>query len=758
MRLSKEGCNVSQQRPLRPGRLGVPLSVRWIRPIVNGVGRIGLVLGALVLVSGGVGTVSPAVADSGGDEPQVAYSRSEPVIIFNDGKDEMSLEARVTGSVSRVEARHRYGDGMIQIDGQDVDSFERFELTRVENDIYSRAGITSEHPPDRARFDIIVTDEDGEEHVSLRVDSWFMVTDKRSKRRIFAVDDNIRMTTNLVNIRADNELFDVRPSTDETAPPDFQQVGQVLYEHFPDEFDFMAVFATTSGGAFNFYIDAKNTIEGIGKSIFDNTASYGSAGRLQGVAYLDISTGAPIMHELTHNFGVFFDSGLGLDDGTPHWGGVDIPGTLGGLDFKRQDDDQYRITWSPFDIESDFLPMAPMELYLWGLMPPEDVPDVTVLDGIDPREQEVDDLVVPDDVSTVSMADIQAVHGPRVPPAGISGAFSLAGVVVSSGRWASDAEMAFWSGVMEKFGAEQGTATVLDTFDRGLVEEFDRPGTTATFDFWTSGRGEMDTTLAGEAHDLPGLTGAWFDPDRPGQGFNLQMAPSGLFGYYYGYDDQGNDLWLSIDIIEEPLEFGRSFSAEVFSGASGVFGDPGDVSSWGEVTFRFDSCHDGHAELADHSGQMIQVFDLSPLALVHGASMDDCRILPEEDIGPVALNAAWYDPATSGQGWNLIYSSAGLMGYFYGYTADGEPLWLVTEDVIADVELGESVEFSLLSNQSEGATFDAPADPATLETWGEVTLTFDDCRSGTADIQGLDGTQIQDIEVLAQALAMPACE
>lgn len=726
----------------------------------NGLVLLALALGGLAIDFAGAMIVSPAYADTRNSEPEVAYSRFEPVVIFNDGRDEMTLEARVTGSVAKVEARQRYSDGMIQVDGQDMELGQRFELFHVEDDIYARDGITSEHSPQRARVDIIVTDENGEEHNLFgRVDNWFIVTDKRSERRIFDVSDNMRMTTNLVNIRADEEIFDIQTSTEETDPPDLEKLGQAFYEHFPDDFDFMTVFVTTSTGAFHFYVDSKNTIEGIGKAIFDNTEAFGSDGRLQGVAYLNTSSGGPINHELTHNFGVFLDPALGLDDGTPHWGGVDIPGTLGGLDFEPEGNGQYRITWSPFDVESDFRPMAPMELYLWGLVPAGEVPDATVLHEIDPAEQDVGDIVSPDGVTTVTMNDIHSIHGPRLPAhSTTSGEFRMASVVVSSGRWASDAEMSFWSSVVDKYGAAEGASTVLDSFGPDLEEGDERPRPTASFDFWTQGHGEMDVVFDGESHDLAGLTGAWFDPATSGQGFNLQMASGGLFGYYYGYDDQGRDLWLLIDTHDEPIEFGQPFSVEVFSPDSGVFGDPGGVASWGEVTLRFDSCESGHAHLTNHSGDMVQDFELEPLALVDGADRENCRVSVNEGNSLVDLNAAWFEPRTSGQGWNLVRTAAGLFGYFYGYTASGDPLWLITEEVIGDIELDQPAEYTLLTNQSDGASFEFPTASTDLEPWGEATMTFDDCRSGTAQMEGIDGTQVQDIEVLASTLTLPECE
>jgi hypothetical protein len=116
-------------------------------------------------------------------------------------------------------------------------------------------------------------------------------------------------------------------------------------------------------------------------------------------------------------------------------------------------------------------------------------------------------------------------------------------------------------------------------------------------------------------------TGAWFDPATGGQGFNLQQTPSGLFGYYYGYDD-GDQLWLQLGMHRGPIVFGKPFEVPVFKGHGGVFGQPVTPFHppiWGRLIMQFDSCTDGQAMLIGKSA--FQTFELTLLAPVDGADL-----------------------------------------------------------------------------------------------------------------------------------------
>jgi|GEM_PF-730596 len=131
-------------------------------------------------------------------------------------------------------------------------------------------------------------------------------------------------------------------------------------------------------------------------------------------------------------------------------------------------------------------------------------------------------------------------------------------------------------------------------------------------------------------------------------------------------------------------------------------------------------------------------------------------LLHEFSVTPGAgLTGAWFDPATNGQGWNLMAAPHGVFGFYYGYGDNGHPLWLMTEQAIGEIELGEPITFDLLYG-SAGA-FGDPVPPEGLTHWGEVTFTFDSCEEATAEVSGIDGSEIQQLQRVAETVSRPEC-
>jgi CubicO group peptidase (beta-lactamase class C family) len=253
----------------------------------------------------------------------------------------------------------------------------------------------------------------------------------------------------------------------------------------------------------------------------------------------------------------------------------------------------------------------------------------------------------------------------------------------------------------------------------------------------------------------PQVSGLWFDPASPGQGFNLQQSASGLFGYYYGYAE-GQPLWLVFDVLPEAIEIGRTMELTALAPRAGVFGVPvdpadGGVSPWGSLSLRFDACTRAHARLEGEAGA--QAFQLHLLAGLDGLDIRNCTE-PAQARPMADASGAWFDPNSAGQGWNLVQTPSGLVAYFYGYDQNGDPLWLVGAQA-SQAEPGIPLEFELLAGT--GGHFDHPVPPSELETWGTVELVLDDCRNASAKLTGLDGSQIQTLIMLAGIPGLPDC-
>lgn len=134
----------------------------------------------------------------------------------------------------------------------------------------------------------------------------------------------------------------------------------------------------------------------------------------------------------------------------------------------------------------------------------------------------------------------------------------------------------------------------------------------------------------------------------------------------------------------------------------------------------------------------------------------EMSMLKTFSVTPYAsLTGGWFDPETAGQGWSFIAAPWGLYGFYFGYDSTGDPLWLMTEEVQPEIEVGESVTYGLLNGT--GGTFSNPVAPGDLDYWGEVTLTFESCEEATAEISGLDGTDTHELVKISQTAGLPDC-
>lgn len=98
-----------------------------------------------------------------------------------------------------------------------------------------------------------------------------------------------------------------------------------------------------------------------------------------------------------------------------------------------------------------------------------------------------------------------------------------------------------------------------------------------------------------------GISGAWYDPDRSGEGFQIQILDGdrGLI-YWFTYDRDGNQMWL---IGTGPVSGNTLDITDTIVTSGGRFGedfDPDDVlsSPWGTLHFEFTDCDAATVEYA----------------------------------------------------------------------------------------------------------------------------------------------------------------
>ena len=208
-----------------------------------------------------------------------------------------------------------------------------------------------------------------------------------------------------------------------------------FYEHFEDNFDFLFVASNLVDspdilGASGYHISVKNDVQGIGVPLFSDTGMWGSPGRLQGVIGLPFvasfeSEWTPIgrgpgVHEVMHRWANF------LWPAGAHWGFSSANGILGGFDIALLEDHgsgRYTAGWLN-TYGTVGLPFSPIELYLAGLAPPEEVPDLWVaedgewlLDSEGNRRLASNGypLFTASRIRTLTIEDIIAEHGQRIP-------------------------------------------------------------------------------------------------------------------------------------------------------------------------------------------------------------------------------------------------------------------------------------------------------------------------------------------------------
>ena len=117
-------------------------------------------------------------------------------------------------------------------------------------------------------------------------------------------------------------------------------------------------------------------------------------------------------------------------------------------------------------------------------------------------------------------------------------------------------------------------------------------------------------------------------------------------------------------------------------------------------------------------------------------------------INDLGMNGLFYDPNNSGHGFNFVAHALGLTVYYYGHTATGERLWLISEVFEGDLEFDMTFELEMYEVVS--GVFGQPQLPVT--TWGTIAISLADCDTGHASFSGLDGTLEMD---LIRLTAMP---
>lgn len=247
----------------------------------------------------------------------------------------------------------------------------------------------------------------------------------------------------------------------------FPKAYQKLYSYFPDAFDFIVVIPasdlfepTLFARRVPYCIMVKNSVQHIGLPIFDESANYGSAGRLKAVIYHSFGHADVLDHEQGHMWGMRAGFSRGIVDGLAganqlygHWlENSDIDGKMSGYVGSKRLIAAGEGTWRLRDQSSTTELFSPLELYIMGLLPAAEVPPVHILHNpnyTDPNH------VTCDSYATVSINDIMnAEGGSRVPAyPNAQTAFHCAFIFVSNQPFTA-AEFAFGSILADYYASD----------------------------------------------------------------------------------------------------------------------------------------------------------------------------------------------------------------------------------------------------------------------------------------------------------------
>ena len=201
------------------------------------------------------------------------------------------------------------------------------------------------------------------------------------------------------------------------------EVARRFYDHFEDFFDFLMVIRAGERIVNRYSIySVSNDVQGIGRPEFVSSTDYGSAGRLKAVFDFP-ATGStfyngPALNAVTQQWANY------IVEPSLHWGFTSAYGQLGGFRAERLADlGGGRYSAGDFNPIDNDVPYSPIELYLAGFIPPDEVPELLVAEDAEylyeNGRQAFSDggypIFTASRIARFSVEDIIAEHGVRAP-------------------------------------------------------------------------------------------------------------------------------------------------------------------------------------------------------------------------------------------------------------------------------------------------------------------------------------------------------
>ena len=208
---------------------------------------------------------------------------------------------------------------------------------------------------------------------------------------------------------------------------DQQAVTKRFYQLYGDDYDFINIISVPEHFSNRYHYQVKNTVSGIGLSKFDNTADYGSAGKLKGITrfpipvlYFDGASRAH-SHETAHQWLQFLNNVTKLQGITPHWPISELARSVMGYSSTGGQGLDFPWNLTPKgngDYTAHYTPLADdyfqnMDLYLMGFAAPSEVGNYVVFTN--QNQTLCDGCTITKPTVSVGVQDVTAQYGARTP-------------------------------------------------------------------------------------------------------------------------------------------------------------------------------------------------------------------------------------------------------------------------------------------------------------------------------------------------------
>jgi hypothetical protein len=259
---------------------------------------------------------------------------------------------------------------------------------------------------------------------------------------------------------------------------------------------------------------------------------------------------------------------------------------------------------------------------------------------------------------------------------------------------------------------------------------------------WSAGRNLTsdsppfsDQFLPWLAEDAQGrLHLAYFDTSRF---VGVDADLDALVDAWYAMSEDGGATWSRTRLTQQPIDsFGTRWSPTSDAPIAQFLGD------------YFTLAVSRHAAYVAHPVHVNGVYGMTVSRIDFDAAAGG--VIRD----PRGLSGLWYEPATSGQGFEFNWLAGDALALaFYGHRDNGANLFL-TGLRAGRFAYGETLDIPL-TGVSGGRFNDFDRDAIRSTPWGRLTLRFDSCSSAHARLEGADGTKELALVRLAVAPDLP---